>query len=288
MTVDDGHSSHSPQVDVFAFGMVVYELLSLRAPFANVEAGKRNMLVKEKKRPLLQGKGLRSLLMAQSIMRMCWSHDPDERPTMKEVTEWVHKEEFSRLRAEISLEKVESVSCACVYRVTRDSIEEEDGETLAVPNGHCASGIGQIPVESSINRAMFCDTFDVSPLLDDMDPCIKYTQLQNGLSSYATEKNILPPVQERHGTIVADGTGGDSFEDEYKHRERSHFMKNLSKQAYTQVWVCDRKEKGLLEIFTYFDSQAGYYVSTTQSVLCVQSRKLHSILLHIIDLAQWA
>lgn len=239
--------------------MVVYELLSLQSPFANVEAGKRNTLVKEKKRPQLQGKGLRSLLMAQNIMRMCWSHDPDRRPTMREVTEWARGEEFSRLRAEISLEKVESVSCACVYRATlNDREENEDGSFLSLPNGHCAPGIGHIPVENSICSAMLDGEFCI---MNDMDTCPEYPQFQNGLSSFVTERNILPPIQDRHGTIVADGPGVDSMDDD--EHKTSHYVKNLCEQAYTQVWVCDRKEKGLLEIFTYFDSQSGYYVSKT-------------------------
>ena len=240
--------------------MVIYELLSLQGPFASVEVGKRNTLVKEKKRPQLQGKGLRSLLMAQSIMRMCWSHDPDKRPTMKEITECVGKEEFSRLRAEISLEKVESVSCACVYRVTHDSTKENDEGSLPLPNGHCASGIGHI--QDSICSAMLGEGFSI---MNDMDPCTEYTRLQNGLPSFVAEKNILPPIQDGHGTITTDGPCCDSVDDdERKYREQSHFVKNLGEQAYTQVWVCDRKERGLLEIFTYFDSQAGYYVRNLQ------------------------
>ena len=245
------------KVDVFAFGMVIYELLSLQGPFANVEVHKRNNLVKENKRPPLQGRCLWSPVMAQSIMRTCWSHNPDDRPTMKEVTRWVQREEFTRLRAEIFLDKVESVSCACVSRITLEDEQEE--EIYATSNGH-ASGIGHIPLENSITSAVF-EEFSTSTIMSDMDPCTQYTQLQFAPLSISDtpKRSVLPPIQNR---LVSDGSVNDSVDSERKHKERSHYVKHLSKQTYSQVWVCDRKEKGLLEIFTYCDSQAGYYVSS--------------------------
>ena len=241
--------------------MVVYELLSLQAPFNNVEPPKRNNLVKDNKRPPLQGRGLWSPVMAQSIMRMCWSHDPDDRPTMKEVTQWVQREEFTRLRAEIFLDKVESVSCACVSRITLED-EQEDEEVCITTNGHDASGIGHIPVENSITSAVF-EGFNTSTIMGDMDPCTQYTRLQYAPLSFTAESGILPPIQNR---LVSDTSVGDSVDGEIKHKERSRYVKHLRKQTYSQVWVCDRKEKGLLEIFTYCDSQAGYYVSSVYNI----------------------
>lgn len=233
--------------------MVVYELLGLQVPFANVEFGKRDTLIKENKRPPLQGRGIWSPLMAQSIMRKCWAHDPDERPTMKEITQCIRREEFSRLRAEISLEKVESVSCACVCRIT-----PEEEQECATSNGH---GIGHIQVENSITSSVF-DAFSGSALLCDMDPCTEYTQLQYEPSLHV-EKNILPSIHRRitSDSFVGDDSVIEETDNGKNYREQNRYMKQLSQQKYSQVWVCDRKEKGLLEIFTYYDSQAGYYVS---------------------------
>ena len=45
------------QIDIFAFGMTVYEMLSLRVPFDDVKAIiKRNHEVKSGGRPTLKGK----------------------------------------------------------------------------------------------------------------------------------------------------------------------------------------------------------------------------------------
>ena len=242
------------QVDVFAFGMVIYELLSLQAPFASVEVRKRNSLVIDGKRPLLPVKGLWSPLMAQDIMTMCWSHDPDRRPDMKTVTQWVTTEEFRRLRAEMSIEKVESVSCACVCRITVDD-KREDDETDTLSNG-----IGHIEAENSVNSAL---RFDVGGYrgISDMDPCTDYTRLQYETQSFHTGRNILPPLQNERGTITTDGSE-ESFDTDTKRRERSSYLRQFSSEAYTQVWVCDKKERGgLLEIFSYCDTQPSYLVS---------------------------
>ena len=242
------------QVDVFAFGMVIYELLSLQAPFASVDVQKRNTLVKEEKRPLLPVKGLWSPLMAQDIMTMCWSHDPDKRPTMKKVTEWVATEEFGRLRAEMSIDRVESVSCACVCRIVVGDDRNEDEEVAF------ANGIGH-QVESSISSVL---KFDVGGhcRLRDMDSCTEYTRLQDGSPSLNSTGNILSPIQREHGRLVADGSEERLEVIDHKEADRSDYQRQFSSEAYTQVWVCDRKEKGgLLEIFSYCDTQPSYLVS---------------------------
>ena len=249
--------AHTLQVDVFAFGMVVYELLSLQAPFASVDAQKRNNLVKEEKRPLLPVKGLWSPLMAQDIMMMCWSQNPEKRPTMKKVTEWVAMEEFGRLRAEMSIDQVESVSCACVCRIAVGDDKNDDETESTLENGHS-------DVESSISSDL---KFDAGAycVLPDMDSCTEYTRLQfEPPSPIHPAINILPPIQNEKGKLMADGLeeSFDGMEHQLKETDRTDYQRQFSSEAYTQVWVCDRKEKGgLLEIFSYCDTQPSYLVS---------------------------
>ena len=47
---------HLYQVDVFAYGMTLYELISLQAPFHKQEAQKRNHEVRDGKRPPIGSK----------------------------------------------------------------------------------------------------------------------------------------------------------------------------------------------------------------------------------------
>ena len=120
------------QVDVFAYGMVLYELLSQRSPFDDVHpVVKRNHEVRDGHRPALQAKETRTLIRLQELMELCWDKDAEARPKMSQAVEWVRAPEFERLRAEIALTEVKSVSCACVCRILPE--HEPDFATLPVP-----------------------------------------------------------------------------------------------------------------------------------------------------------
>lgn len=243
--------------------MVIYELLSLQSPFASADFHKRNPLVKDGKRPVLPIKAMWSPLMIQDLMTACWSHDPEKRPTMEAVTECVSTEEFGRLRAEISIERVESVSCACVCRITVDDAEQEEQENTSLSNG-----IGHnSDMESSVTSSV---RFDLGyGGLPDMDPCTDYTRLHYEPPSIPRSgTNILPPMQNERGHLVADGSEDGVEDQETKAKERSNYLRQFSSEAYTQVWVCDSKEKGgLLEIFSYCDTQPSYLVRENCTLL---------------------
>ena len=251
--------------------MVVYELISLHSPFENINPMMRNRQVKENRRPALKGNGVWTLVQAQDIMRICWAQDPDARPTMKQLTQWVNMEEFGRLRAEISLEAVERISCASVCRIC-----PEDEYEFAAANGHSPHAIGTIPEERSFNN--FFDEEVDSPMMDDMAQCVRFSRLQNIIpTGIPHQENILPPMDEHTELrIRADSESFDQDgenDDIYRFLPHSQSREEQSKQRkpmlqpYTQVWVCDSKERGLLQIFTYYDSQPGYYVSYNMYIL---------------------
>ena len=186
-------------------------------------------------------------------MTTCWSHEPEERPKMRQIKECASSAEFDHLRAEISLKGVKSISCACVCRIT-----PENETSRARPTPTHVLGVELDTVFRSV--------FDDVPSMDgslDIFP-------SNSVSEYDT---ILPsnsedsvPVERAGGEVV-----GKEEEDVY------HFLPHgLSAQSplsesgdsqhtiepYTQMWLCGRDtRKGLLQIFTYYDGQAGCYVS---------------------------
>ena len=129
------------QVDVFAYGMVLFEMLSQRSPFDDVEALKRNHEVREGKRPALQAKETRTLIQMQDVMRMCWEKEPENRPTMSQIVEWIRAPEFERLRAEIALGGVRTISCACVCRILPEYEADNASEELYSPQGAGAGGL---------------------------------------------------------------------------------------------------------------------------------------------------
>ena len=214
------------QVDVFGFGMTLYELLALNAPFGDIiPPFKRNTEIRDKHRPLLKARQTRSLVLLQELMRLCWDHDPDERPRMSQIKEWVSAEEFERLRAEVTLTDVHSISCACVCRITPENEEE-----FVNKEGH----------------------FSWTPIREE-------------------KIDYLPSVLEDSGHVentAEDVCREDNFYQFVPSGRVSYSPGFILDHAYTQVWMCGRdKKKGLLHIFTYYDGQPGFHVSSTFSYI---------------------
>lgn len=216
------------QVDVFGFGMTIYELLSLSPPFGDVlPPFKRNTEIRDRHRPLLKGRQTRSLVLLQELMRLCWEHDPDHRPRMSQIREWVSAEEFERLRADVALSDVHSISCACVSRIAPENEEEEEKEDRV--NGG--------------------------------DPRHMETQGDD------TNVKYLPSVLEDSGHVdtvtIQDVCPEEDAPTQFLPTARQSNSAGLVlEQSYTQIWMCGRDtKKGLLHIFTYYDGQPGFHVS---------------------------
>ena len=218
------------QVDVFGFGMTLYELLSLKPPFSDIMPLKRNNEIRDKHRPVLKAKQTRSLVLLQELMRLCWEHDPDERPTMSQIRGWVEAEEFERLRAEVALSDVHSISCAHVCRIIPENEEEFMSERR--PN-----------FEQFHNEEEEEDELEYLPsVLEDSGHVEQPAPTENGLTeSTSKEEDIYQFIP----------SGRQSIQQGF-----------VLDHAYTQIWMCGRdQKKGLLHIFTYYDGQPGFHVS---------------------------
>lgn len=80
---------YNKRVDVFGFGTVMWEMLTAKPPFEDIEDGKEvARLVASGRRlpiPLNIGEGLKSLLAS------CWAQDPAQRPSSSEVVKILEK-----------------------------------------------------------------------------------------------------------------------------------------------------------------------------------------------------
>ena len=95
--------------------MVLYELLTQRTPFKDVQpAAKRNQKVWNGQRPSLKAKEERMPLKLHELMELCWEKEAEDRPNMQQVVEWVQAPEFLSLRAKVSLKDVKFISSCCV------------------------------------------------------------------------------------------------------------------------------------------------------------------------------
>lgn len=101
-------------MDVFAYGMVLYEILTLRIPFDNITQLDVVGRIIRNGRPDVSERVLVSL---KHIMMKCWKRDPNDRPSMYTISKWIESDEIERLRAMINLE-MNYCFCACVCRIT--------------------------------------------------------------------------------------------------------------------------------------------------------------------------
>ena len=251
--------------------MTLYELLSMKSPFEHVPHVKRNHEIRDKQRPLLKAKETRSLVLLQDLMVMCWAHEPEERPSMSQVKEWVSSPLFERLKTEIALKEVKSISCACICRITPENEEEF---TAALPAENPGANIGHNPDDDDV---LFYDDED-----DDDQPAIMTDLMVRDYGDpgpaplqFGSRADILPSVSEDN-THVEHGENGQVVPEDGQEDSLYQFLPGgketqiaadgdalqLQIEPYTQIWLCGRDQrKGLLQIFTYYDGQPGSYVS---------------------------
>lgn len=272
---------------MFAFGMTLYEMLSHKSPFDNVPHVKRNQEVRNRHRPALQAKETRSLILFQDLMMTCWDHEPENRPCMQQVCHWVEAPEFERLRSEVYLRDVKSISCACVCRILPENEEKfclpkQPEPIFNVESGRLSDSFepqmtfDPIPVTNGFSEQSA--SYRLSSVLEQMDGIFKkYSELENEPVG-SPQHNIL--LCDNSETMFIETDSGDKIKEEdediyqFIPSRRTEISSELLHddggedivmgyefEPYTQVWLCGRdKRKGVLQIFTYNDGHVGQYV----------------------------
>lgn len=84
-----GRRSDASKMDVYAFGMVIYELLAGRLPYESLHKDDLNRFVAEVMDKVITGQtpdiDPRWSTSLVSVMRRCWASRPNDRPSMNEV-----------------------------------------------------------------------------------------------------------------------------------------------------------------------------------------------------------
>ena len=218
--------------------MVLYELLSQHSPFDNIQPMKRNVKVNGGCRPTLQAKETRSLILLQDTMELCWEQEPENRPKMSQVSDWIQAPEFARLRAEISLREVKSISCACVCRILPEY-----------------ERWGNEPLPLTVREGMkIYNSMEMN--LEELQKT-KLDEIGNFEGSNFRQEKF------RSGSLLSTVV-----------KEPGDNVNVKQFNPYTQIWMCEHDQrKELLHIFTYNDGHPGHYVSTTS--LCVLIIHMH-------------
>lgn len=218
--------------------MVLYELLSQQSPFGDINpVFKRNHKIQAGQRPVLHMKETRTLIQLQDVMKLCWEQEPDKRPAMSKVIEWINTPEFERLRAEITLCNITSISSVCTCRILpehEDALNDNLNDILTyIPNN-----------------------------LDMLDNDINFKSNEEDIYQFLPKLLKMGSIRGQGKVTLSvddsDGEHGDTLDD-YLY----YSTLNEKFDPYTQIWICrpDGTKGGMSHIFTYNDRLPGNYVS---------------------------
>jgi len=91
----NGDEEYTEKVDCFSYGMFMYELLTLRPPFKHNEQTRR--LMADGARPTIAQRDLVYPSYMIDLMSICWSQEPQNRPTASQIVSIVSTPEFLQL-----------------------------------------------------------------------------------------------------------------------------------------------------------------------------------------------
>jgi hypothetical protein len=89
------HETYAFPCDVYSFAITAFETLTRTRPFSTMTPIQAAFAVADRgERPPLPdfggGGGIKEKQFLKGVIEECWKQSPDERPTMRSVTKWLH------------------------------------------------------------------------------------------------------------------------------------------------------------------------------------------------------
>ena len=215
-------------MDVFAYGMVLFELLTQRSPFEYIDFQKRSFEVQEGRRPSIYDKDTRTPIFLQELMELCWDKDPQKRPTMTQAVEWIRANEFERLRAELDLEGMISISSSCVCRI----LPEHE------PDMACFDSAQNLPLANIGDLSGVLAEFEKRrPSIHQMIPNIptntEYIQSSDGVEISNTEESVYQFILARRQS--EEDKKRNALEQSFQRSFRRNFQRSFRYRSQTRV-----------------------------------------------------
>lgn len=189
-------------------------------------------------------------------MKLCWQQDPLERPTMKQCFEWTTSQEFERLRTEITLGTVTSISASCVSHIEPQHEEEWKPKSFVSSVTDLPTNINGSLVTREEIRKMGSKSELIAPK-EELQIEERTEEILPRSNSLKNEGEVTFAKQSslRVTAEITQKLLGDK-------RSKEENSKKSFKEAYTQVLMCGRdNKKGLLAMFIFPDNQRTYFVS---------------------------
>lgn len=107
----NGEEEYTEKVDCFSFGMLIYELITLRQPFEGHETVKESIL--EGSRPVFTSREVMFPSYCLDLMVLCWDNQPKTRPSASQIVSICCAPEFTHLIDVILLPHSDDVLGMC-------------------------------------------------------------------------------------------------------------------------------------------------------------------------------
>lgn len=114
---------YTKQSDVYAFSMIMYEILTGEKPFGNYDFTKIVKKVSQNHRPKINSKISKSF---QNLIEKCWDQDPNNRPTFDQIVDQL-KNDASFITESVDNAKYSSYIEKLTDSNSKSGVEKESG-----------------------------------------------------------------------------------------------------------------------------------------------------------------
>ena len=121
------HTMYDHRVDIFSFGMFLYQLLARRHPFHNIKPSEIETAIAKEQRPLLEDVTVAQsgLFYMTQIMQLCWAGSADDRPEMQKIIKWLSTPTLQLIMSVVPITSEFSLRNGCFAIPTITSNESE-------------------------------------------------------------------------------------------------------------------------------------------------------------------
>jgi Leucine-rich repeat (LRR) protein/GTPase SAR1 family protein len=139
----NGKEAYSTKADVFNYGLLIYELLTLQKPYEGIDHGVSARYLKGE-RPKVPIRCRRNFFSFHTLKQWCWTQDPSLRPHFSQVLEFIKAENFLRLVHHARLTKKLSITTGCA--VSRDKTRDGNNPSECYLEVWVSSAEGHISI----------------------------------------------------------------------------------------------------------------------------------------------